>query len=260
MNKFILILPMLLLSVVCLGQEHETVSERCHYIYLKPENTLAQIQKENEERQRTWQEEFEAQKAELDEGKRVSDNVKVNVMTDVQQLDNEINLIVTVSYETLSLEVEGDDYALGKYTIQNSNACIFMCNFLKTKVEKDLAKYIKKGGRIDINITGTTDGTPIRSKIPYEGEYGDIKGKPITLNGEPFNMTVTRQTGITNNGQLAFLRSQGVENYLKFKLEPLKKTNNNYQIFAVENTEKGGSYRRVSVEIVIHDAFKSEKN
>lgn len=260
MNKFILISIMMLFPLSCLCQEQETVSERFHYQYLKKESSLEQIQKENEERQRTWQEEFEAQKAQLDEGKRVSDNVKVNVMTDVQQLDNEINLVVTVSYETLSLAVEGDDYTLGKYTIQNSNACIFMCDFLKTKVEKDLSQYIKKGGRIDIKITGTTDGTPIRSKIQYNGEYGDIKDKPITLNGEPYNMTVTRQTGITNNGQLAFLRSQGVENYLKFKLEPLKQTSNNYQIFAVENTEKGGSYRRVSVEIVIHDAFKSEEN
>lgn len=59
---------------------------------------MEQIQKDNEERQRTWQEEFEAQKAQLDEGKRVSDNVKVNVQTDVKQLDNEINLVVTVSY------------------------------------------------------------------------------------------------------------------------------------------------------------------
>lgn len=257
MNKFILIPIMIVVSITCYGQnQKETVSDRFHYSYAKPESAIEQIKQENEERQRTWQEEFEAMKSELDEGKRVSDNVKVNVLTDVQQLDNEINLVVTVSYETLSMEIEGDDYALGKYTIQNSNACVFMCNFLKKKMETDLKQYIKKGGKVDINITGTTDGAPIRSKIPYAGEYGDINGKSITLNGEPFNMTVTKQTGITNNGQLAYLRSQGVENYLKFKLEPLKQTNNNYQIFAVENTEKGGGYRRVSVEIVIHDAFK----
>lgn len=260
MNKFILFTTMLFLSMTCLGQEQETVSERFHYSYQKPENTLEQIQKENAERQRTWQEEFEAMKAELDEGQRVSDNVVVNVLTDVQQLDNEINLVVTVSYETLNLSVEADDYALGKYTIQNSNACIFMCNFLAKKIETDLKEYIKKGGKVDIKITGATDGTPIRSKIPYNGEYGDIKDKPITLNGQPFNMTVTKATGIANNAQLAFLRTQGVENYLKFKVEPLKQTVNNWQIFAVENQEKGAGYRRVSVEIVIHDAFKDVEN
>ena len=259
MKRFLFITFLTLLSVTCFGQEEiklEKVSDKFHYQYTKQEPSIEQIQKDNAERQRSWQEEFEAMKAELDEGKRVSDNVKVNVTTGVQQLDNDINLVVTVSYETLSLEVEGDDYNLGKYAIQNSNACLFMCNFLKMKMENDLKGFIKKGGKVDIKITGATDGTPIRSKIPYNGEFGDINGKAITLNGKPFNMTVTRQTGITNNGQLAFLRSQGVENYIKFKVEPLKQTNNNYQIFAVENEEKGAGYRRVSVEIVIHDAFK----
>lgn len=256
MKRFLFITFLTMLSVFCLGQEKETVSDRFHYSYQKPENNLEKIQKENEERQRTWQEEFEAMKAELDEAQRVSDNVKINVSTDVQQLDNEINLIVTVSYETLSLSTEFDDYALGKYAIQNSNACIFMCNFLKKKIENDLKEFIKKGGKIDVKITGATDGTPINSKIPYNGEYGDIKDRAITLNGSPFNMTVTKQTGITNNGQLAFLRTQGVENYIKFKVEPLKQTNNSYQIFAVENKEKGAGYRRVSIELVIHDAFK----
>ena len=256
MKRFLLITFLTWLSAVCLGQEKETVSDRFHYSYAKPESAVEQFQKANEERQRTWQEEFEAMKSELDEGQRVSDNVKVNVTTGIQQLDNEINLVVTVSYETLNLTMESDDYALGKYTIQNSNACVFMCNFLKKKMETDLKQYIKKGGKVDINITGTTDGTPIRSKIPYNGEYGDINGRTITLNGQPYEMTVTQKTGITNNGQLAFLRSQGVENYLRIRIEPLKQTYNNYHIFAVENTEKGGGYRRVSVEIVIHDAFK----
>lgn len=259
MNRFILIVMMIFLSASGFGQEVklEKVSDRFHYQYSKQEPSIQQIQKDNAERQRSWQEEFEAMKAELDEGKRFSDNVKVNVQTDVQQLDDEINLIVTVSYETISLEVAGDDYGLGKYTIQNSNACVFMCNFLKMKLENDLASHIKKGGKIDIKITGATDGTPINSKIPYNGEYGDIKDKPITLNGNPFNMTVTKQTGVTNNGQLAFLRSQGVENYLKAKVEPLKQTQNDFQIFAVENTEKGAGYRRVSVEITIHGAFNN---
>ena len=69
-------------------------------------------------------------------------------------------------------------------------------------------------------------------------------------------MTVTQKSGITTNGQLAFLRTQGVEHFLKTEVEPLKHTENAFQSFAVENKEKGGGYRRVSVEITIHDAFK----
>ena len=75
------------------------------------------------------------------------------------------------------------------------------------------------------------------------------------MNGEPYNMAVTQKTGITTNGQLAFLRTQGVEDFLKTQVEPLKHTDNTFQEFAVENKEKGGGYRRVSVEMTIRGAF-----
>ncbi len=253
MKRFLFLTSFMLLSVLCFGQTVETVSERFHYQYLKQETppTQEQIQKDNEERQRNWQEELEAMKANLAEGQRVSSNVKVEVLTDAQPPD----LIVSVAYETINLSEEADDYALGKYTIQNSNACMLMCNFLKSKLENDLAGYLKEGTKVDVKITGATDGTPIRSKIDYKGEYGDFTDKSITLNGAPYKMTVTQKTGITTNGQLAFLRTQGVENFLKNQVEPLKHTENTFQSFAVENKEKGGGYRRVSVEMTIRGAF-----
>ena len=239
MNRFMLMTFLLFLSVLCFGQEVETVSERFHYQYLKKEQTKEQIQKDNEERQRNWQEELAAMKANLAEGQRVSDNVKIEVQTNVQDND----LIISVAYETLVVADAADDYALGKYTIQSSNACMLMCNFLKN------------GTKVDVIITGATDGTPIRSKIPYKGEYGDFNDKPITLNGASYNMTVTQKTGVTTNGQLAFLRTQGVEDFLKTQVEPLKHTENTFQEYAVENKEKGGGYRRVSVEMTIRGAF-----
>lgn len=251
MYRFLPLTIALLISVACFGQTVETVSERFHYQYLKQETppTQEQIQRDNEERQRNWQEELEQMKAGL-----VSDNVKIEVQTDVR--DN--NLIASVAYETLVVTDAADDYGLGRYAIENSNACMLMCNFLKEKMENDLADLLKQSTRVDIKITGTTDGTPIRSKIDYRGEYGDFTDKPITLNGSPYLMTVTQRTGITTNGQLAFLRTQGVENYLKTQVQPLKHTQNTFEDFAVENREKGGGYRRVSVEITIHDAFNVE--
>lgn len=251
MKKFLLMTMLIYLSTMCFGQEVETVSERFHYRYLKKENTLEQIQKDNEERQRNWQAELEAMKSNLAEGQRVSDNVKIELLTNV--VDG--NLVISVAYETLIVADAADDYALGKYTIENSNACMLMCNFLKSKMEKELAEYLKEGTKVDMKITGATDGTPIRSKIAYLGEYGDFIEKPITLNGAPYNMTVTQKTGITTNGQLAFLRTQGVEHFLKNEVEMLKHTENTFQSFAVENKEKGGGYRRVSVEITFHDIF-----
>jgi hypothetical protein len=251
MNRLLLTALLISLSALSFGQKVETVSERFHYRYLKKEQTKEQIQKDNEERQRNWQEELAAMKANLDEGQRVSDNVKVTVTTDVQHP----NLIVSVAYETLVVADAADDYALGKYAIENSNACMLMCNFLKAKLENDLVDYLKEGTKVDVKITGATDGTPIRSKIAYKGEYGDFTDKPIILNGNPYNMTVTQKTGITTNGQLAFLRTQGVEDFLKTQVEPLKHTENTFQSIAVENKEKGGGYRRVSVEMTLRNAF-----
>ena len=251
MKKFLLMTILISLSAICFGQEVETVSERFHYRYLKKEQTKEQIQKDNEERQRNWQEELEAMKANLTEGQRVSDNVKIEVQTDIQ----DDNLIISVAYETLVVADAADDYALGKYTIENSNACMLMCNFLKDKLENDLSEYLKEGTKVDVKITGATDGTPIRTKIAYKGEYGDFTDKPIILNGSPYNMTVTQKTGVKTNGQLAFLRTQGVEHFLKTEVEPLKHTENTFQEFAVENKEKGGGYRRVSVEMTIRDVF-----
>ena len=251
MNRLLLTALLISLSALSFGQEVETVSERFHYRYLKKEQTKEQIQKDNEERQRNWQEELETMKSNLAEGQRVSDNVKVTVSTDVQHPD----LIVSVAYETVVVTEAADDYALGKYAIENSNACMLMCNFLKNKMENELAEYLMEGKKVDVMITGATDGTPIRSKIAYKGEYGDFTNKDIILNGNPCKMTVTQKTGFTTNGQLAFLRTQGVEDFLKTKVEPLKHTENTFQSIAVENKEKGGGYRRVSVEMTIHDAF-----
>ncbi len=261
MKKFLLMTILASLSALCFGQEVETVSERFHYRYLKKEQTKEQIQKDNEERQRNWQEELAQMKSSLAEGRSVSDNVKIEVQTDVQ----DENLIVSVAYETLVVADAADDYGLGKYTIDNSNACMLMCDFLKNKLENDLAEYLKEGTNVEVKITGATDGTPIRSRIAYKGEYGDFTDKPITLNGAPYNMTVTQKSGVTTNGQLAFLRTQGVEDFLKTQVEPLKHTENTFQSIAVENKEKGGGYRRVSVEMTIRGAFtevepeKSEK-
>lgn len=237
-------------------QQVETVSERFHYRYLKEEKpSIEQIQKDNKERQHNWQEEFETMKASLDNADRISDNVRVTVTSDVKYPD----LIVSVAYETVIMTDAADDYALGKYAIGDSRACTFMCNFLKNKMENELAEYLKPGTKVDVKVTGATDGTPIRSKIDYKGEYGDFSGKDITLNGNPHKMTVTQKTGITTNGQLAFLRTQGVEHFLKTQVEPMKHTQNTFQEFAVENKEKGGGYRRVSVEMTIHDAFTDVK-
>lgn len=68
MKKILLMTILIALFAMSFGQEVETVSERFHYRCMKKEQTKEQIQKDNEERQRNWQEELEAMKANLAEG------------------------------------------------------------------------------------------------------------------------------------------------------------------------------------------------
>ena len=181
---------LLFLGLTVFGQATDTVvtvSDRFHYQYLREEPSIDQLQRDNEERQRSWQEDFEAMKASLGDADRISDNVRVTVTTEVRYPD----LIVSVGYETVVISDAADDYALGKYAIENSRACTFMCNFLKSKMENEMASYLRPGTEVLVKVTGATDGTPIRSRIEYRGEYGDFEGKDIILNGNPHRMTVT---------------------------------------------------------------------
>ena len=68
-------------------------------------------------------------------------------------------------------------------------------------------------------------------------------------------MTVTSQTGVTTNEQLAFLRAQGVRNYLEKHLPKLKDMKTDYRT-GVELMDKvGGEYRRINVKFTFVDAF-----
>lgn len=241
---------------------------------LKVENRrelLEELQRENRIRETLWQKELEKMRQNLPENNKVSSNtqiyVKPKVVTNVtDDGSKETNLQLSFSYKTsvtahaLRTKVSNntDDYPPGAYNAMSSNACMLTCDFIKQKTETELARYFIPGTRVTIKITGETDSTPIKSKIEYKGEYGDFYRKMIYLNNRITDMTVTRQSGISDNGQLAFLRTQGVEEFLKTYMDALQATDNSYQIYAIENERKGNQFRRISIELTIHGAFDKE--
>ena len=99
------------------------------------------------------------------------------------------------------------------------------------------------------------DGLPINGRIAYDGTYGEFIGEPVYKNGDLSNITVTKNTGITENEQLAFLRAVGVKNYIGKNLPEFKEMNVDY-LHNIEVTEgKGGEFRRIAVEFIFVDAF-----
>jgi len=256
----------------CLAQESEIVSKSYNLVLEDRATLLKKIEEANKELQKVWQQELEQKKKEFLKEENKTENIVVDVNPEVkieksEDGGDEMNLSLRFSYETtvrdkdltvLMRNTKTDDYAPGKYNSTESNACMMTLEFIKNKLDNELAAYFYKGQKVTVKITGATDGSPIRSKIPYHDEYGDFVNKLIYLNGKLNSMTVTRETGIKQNSQLAFLRTQGVEQYLKTYVDALQKTDNTFQIYAVENKETGAQYRRISIEVIVHGAFNEQ--
>ncbi|NVO08379.1 MAG: caspase family protein [Bacteroidales bacterium] len=202
----------------------------------------------------------------LHSSKRMTDNVSTNVSTKaVIEKDsvgnNEINFHVEYSYEVIKASVDNqtDDFPAGKYKLTQSNAAKATLQILQETLETKLVSYLKTGTKVTIKITGSTDATPIGGKIPYGGEYGDFDDEPCFINGNLSSININKTEGIKENFQLAFLRTYGVRQILETYAEPLKKTKNSFQHFAVVSKEKGSQFRRISIELIIHGVFNEYK-
>ncbi len=197
---------------------------------------------------------------------QISENVETTVVTSVVQEKNELgeeelNLQIEYGYRVIkaSIENQTDDYPAGKYRLVNSNAAKITCQILKQTLENDLQEFLLPDTRVSIKITGSTDGTPISNSIPYDDAFGDINGISYFVNNNLENVTITQETGITTNQQLAFLRTYGVRQFIETFVEPLQFTKNTFSHYAVVHNELGAEYRRITVKFTIHNAFDNQK-
>jgi hypothetical protein len=198
---------------------------------------------------------------------KITENVQTNVtakavVEETDEGERELNFHVEYSYEVIkaSIEAQTDDFPLGEYKFSSSNAAKLTLQVFKESIEKELSNYFVAGKKITIKITGSTDATPITGTIKYLGDYGNFNDEPYILNGNLESVTVNQHTGISSNEQLAFLRTVGVRKFMEDYIDVLKNTNNYYQHFAELNDEKGGEYRRIAIELIIHNAFEGMDN
>ena len=269
-KKHVTISLIVCLCLICSGnllaqRRWEANSDPFHLRTEDSQEVLRRLQEDYRRAQEQWAQELAAQRAALSEDSRVSDAIQMVAIPNVtfnRRVDGtpEMNLVVNFSYSTQpeqpgTVSIVSDDYPLGRYNPNHSNATRLMLDFARNKMETELVQYYAQGREITINITGETDGSPVLGRLPYYGDYGNFVNRPITLNGRPGQITVTSDEGITTNAQLGFLRAQGIEDFLRRDVGPLQATNNSYQTFVVENPGRGGQYRRISVEMIIHGAF-----
>lgn len=148
-----------------------------------------------------------------------------------------------------------DDFAPGKYKIEESNAAMATLNAICKAFEGEFAKYLTAGKKVILKVTGTADAKPVLRTISYNGCYGNFTNAPYYLNDNLSSMTVTSNSGVTSNEQLAFLRAQGVHHYLEENLPKIKEMKTDYHTGVEVMDKVGGEYRRISVKFIFVDAF-----
>ncbi len=186
----------------------------------------------------------------------LSDNTTINVASELIPLTNgKADYKVSYNYTVKEGFSVKEDFAPGKYDAANSPASTAMLKIINESLNTDFAQYVKAGKPVTIKYTGSADATPIRSKIAYNGKYGDINDQPVNINGKADKLSVTSRDGITSNEQLSLVRARSVRDYIMTNVSQLKnsKITESYDIEVSD--DKGSQFRRVAVEFIFHEAY-----
>lgn len=248
---------------------YDPIQKKKHYfdnIQLRPQEQPKAVSKEivrqvGEEEmilKRKLQDFFAKEMAE----QKISDNIRVSVEARPKESIGEngeavVDYYIDYSYEVLKTEKKNvGDWAPGRYLLNESNAATASVNVIQETFENELAPYIAPGKRVTVKVTGSADGSPIVGTIKYTGLYGNFDEVPYYLNGNMDHISVSSKGGISTNSQLAFLRTYGVRHFIEQNIPALQKTNNLFEHHVFVSEERGQEHRRVSIKIVIHDAFR----
>lgn len=166
-----------------------------------------------------------------------------------------LNYIISFTYEVEPDFSATEDFAPGKYHIEESGAANAMLRIVKEAFEGDFAQYVKDGKKLNIKISGTADASPIIRGIRYDGVYGDFEDEIVYQDGQMTGISVNAKDGIKRNEQLAFLRAYGVRDFLSKNVENLDKMTTDYQYHIGVAEGKGGEFRRITTDFTFVDAF-----
>ena len=256
MKKVILYLSLVLALVPAVAQQSETMLNEQYR-----EAIREYLEQDIANRQKTMQRRAEQMLVTLPNDQKLYDESHVKINTAITESEGEdgvrtLDYMYVMSYNCRHIEGYTDDYPKGRFDWDSSNSCRAICNLTKTFIDGVLDDYFRAGKRVSIKIFSTADGSGIESPLPYDGRYGEFRYEPVTFNGEQLRISVDSQTGIANNAQLAYLRAQSVRDYLEKNIRNLQRTTNDYQYITRSYADTGAYYRRSSIAITVHDAFR----
>ncbi len=184
-------------------------------------------------------------------------NVSCSIVEDDAEDGNEtLDLVYVITYNCHNEEGYTDDYRSGSFDVDSSNSCRAICSLTKTFVEGLLSDYFRTGKQVSMTLYASADGSMINATLPYDGRYGEYRYVPSVFNDESLRLSVDSQTGINNNAQLAYLRAQAVRYWLEANVRNLQRTTNDYTIITRSYSDTGAYYRRSSIVLKVHDAFR----
>lgn len=223
---------------------------------------LKQLQQSVEKRENKMRTMAETYLLSLSNDRKLYDESKVNIKANLVSgitTDgySELNYKISIDYTCRHFESKTDNYPTGAYLCEESNASMAVCQITKMMIDDLSQDAFKQGKKVDILLKASTDITPV-THLDYNGEYGDFRYIAARYNGESVRISVSPQTGITTNAQLAFLRAQGLRHNLQQNVKQLKNTENNYTYETRSYDEQGSQYRNVGIEIIVHSAFDEE--
>ena len=166
--------------------------------------------------------------------------------------------VVSDFVKKLNISHTTEDWPAGKYRLKDSQAALQTAGIIKSTVESKLEEYITPGTEVTVKIIGGTDGTKFKNSVPYDGAFGNINEAECFVNGAFAYVTVTPETGISSNEQLAYLRTLDIKKFMENHIGQFRVANTHYEHFAEIAENVGAQYRRVAVEITVHNAFNKK--
>ncbi len=206
----------------------------------------------------------------LREKEQLSENTQVDVNAEVMpevKKDGSVEYNMKVRYDVqvisdhvkkLNIEHATEDWPAGKFRLKDSQAALQTAGIIKNTVESQLEEYIVPGTEVTVKIIGGTDAAPFRNAVPYDNSFGEINEEECFINGAFAYISVNKESGISTNEQLAYLRTLDIKDFMQNHIGPFRVARVNYEHFAEIAEQKGAEYRRVAVEITIHNAFQKQ--
>lgn len=223
---------------------------------------LKQLQKSVEKREAVLRQRGEEYLLGLPNDRKLYDESKVNIKANLvsgitAEGRAELNYKITIDYTCRHFESVTDNYPTGAYLCEESNASMAVCELTRIMIDELCRDAFKDGKKVEIKLKASTDMTQV-TRIDYKGEYGDFRYIAARYNDEPVRISVSPETGITTNAQLAFLRAQGLRKNIEANVQQLRGTENEYSYSLQSYSEEGSQYRNVGIEVLVHSAFDEE--